>query len=91
MIVMQVYNWSFRVLGNGQMESKNEKLGKEWAVRSATECGIDASRYWYIKNQIEQTARVFPEEPVPPPSTESPEVEQQKVREKVLTAEQSPV
>jgi hypothetical protein len=91
MIVMQVFSWQFRVLGNGTMESKNIPLQHDWAVRSASEVGLDASRYWYIKNQIEQASRVFPDEPVPPPSSESLEVSEQQMRERVLTAETSPV
>lgn len=91
MIVMQVFNWQFRLLGNGSFESKNEKRGMDWAVRSAAECGLDSSRYWYIRNQIDQAARVFPDEPVPPPSVEDEAQNQQALREKVLAAETSPV
>lgn len=91
MIVLNVFNWQFRVFGNGSFESRNEKLGKDWAIRSASDCGLDASRYWYIKNQIEQVSRVFPDEPVPPPSSEPVEVGVQEMREKVLASESQAV
>lgn len=91
MIMMTVFDWQFRVLRNGSFQSRNEKQGLDWDIRQASDVGLDSGRYWYIKNTIEQVAMAFPEAPVPPPSTESLDVQQQSLREKIVASENQPV
>lgn len=71
--------WEFRGLRNQQVECRNEKLGKEWAVRGASEIGYFDDHFGILWDALNGLSAILPQEGFSIPSGEGfkvPEVQE---------------
>lgn len=62
--------WEFRALRNGEVESCNEKLNLDWAVRSAAQIGYFDDHIAIIWNTLNELSAILPREGFEIPKTE---------------------
>jgi hypothetical protein len=62
-IVIKVYDLSFRLLNNDTVEVKSDKRGWDWEKRSAREFGFSDSHLGAIRHLITNMRGLFPTEP----------------------------
>jgi hypothetical protein len=61
MVTVKLYDeWEFRVLRNGEVESRNVKKKLDWAIRNADSIGFLADQLYFIGQAMLQIAALFP-------------------------------
>ena len=67
---INVYGWDFRLLRDGNIQSRNVAEGKDWSIRNEHTVDIDGAKLWAIRTFLNQLNQIFPREQAHLPKAE---------------------